>query len=217
MNIYEKLQKMRLELQELNIEKHGKNTFAKYEYFELADFLPHINKLMMDNKVTSVISFTKEMATLTLIDIDKPDSRIEFTSPMAEAKLKGVHEIQNLGAVETYQRRYLYIVAFEIVEADILDSGKVQPASTVAPQQSQQAVIPEYITDTNMLNDNPYAELCRLWAFAQWPPNDIQGYVQQWAARKNIQLDDTAYKAIFGELKAYLIESGMRIDYIPFK
>jgi hypothetical protein len=43
---------------------------------------------------------------------------------MAEANLKGNHEIQNLGAVETYQRRYLWMTAMEIVEHDILDSGR---------------------------------------------------------------------------------------------
>lgn len=122
MNIYEKLQKMRVELQALNIKKSGKNTYAGYEYFELGDFMPPINQLMQSNGVCSVVSYGAEAATLTLINIEKPEETITFTSPMANAELKGAHPIQNLGAVETYQRRYLYMTAFEIVEADALDA-----------------------------------------------------------------------------------------------
>ena len=36
--------------------------------------------------------------------------------------MKGCHEVQNLGAVETYVKRYLYQNAFEIVEADSLNA-----------------------------------------------------------------------------------------------
>jgi hypothetical protein len=42
---------------------------------------------------------------------------------MADANLKGCHPIQNLGAVETYTRRYLWVTAMEIVEHDALDSS----------------------------------------------------------------------------------------------
>ena len=49
------------------------------------------------------------------------NKKITFTSPMSEANLKGCHAVQNLGAVETYIKRYLYQNCFEIVESDILD------------------------------------------------------------------------------------------------
>jgi hypothetical protein len=57
---------------------------------------------------------------------------------MREANLKGTHPIQNLGAVETYSRRYLYTIAFDIVESDTLDSVQqpqnqwVQPTNNYA-------------------------------------------------------------------------------------
>lgn len=121
MNIYEKLQEARVELQGMNLKKSGKNSFAQYDYFELADFMPHINRIMLDKKLTGFCSFTEDLASLTLVNSEKPEERIVFTSPMSKANLKGCHEVQNLGAVETYQRRYLYTTAFEIVEADLLD------------------------------------------------------------------------------------------------
>jgi hypothetical protein len=50
---------------------------------------------------------------------------------MAEANLKGCHPIQNMGAVQTYSRRYLYVSALEIVEHDALDAttGSEAPKS----------------------------------------------------------------------------------------
>ena len=68
-----------------------------------------------------VISFTADTATLTLYDSDNGQS-IVFTSPMGSANLKGCHEVQNIGATETYQRRYLYVTALAIVESDTLDA-----------------------------------------------------------------------------------------------
>ena len=121
MNVFEKLQKARVELQNKGLNKSGNNKFAGYTYFELADFLPTINQLCLDLKLMTQTSFTSEIATLKVINAEKPDEVIEFTSPMAAAQLKGCHEIQNLGAVETYQRRYLLVTAFEIVENDALD------------------------------------------------------------------------------------------------
>ena len=43
---------------------------------------------------------------------------------MSEANLKGCHPVQNLGAVETYIRRYLWVAALEIVEHDAVDSSE---------------------------------------------------------------------------------------------
>ena len=123
MNVFEKLQKARIELQSKKMKKSGHNKFAGYQYFELGDFLPEINKLFAELGLCSAVSFGKDLAELKIVNMEKPDEVITFTSPMAEANLKGCHPIQNLGAVETYSRRYLYVTALEIVEHDALDSS----------------------------------------------------------------------------------------------
>jgi len=41
---------------------------------------------------------------------------------MSTASLKGCHEVQNLGAVQTYIRRYLWVCALEIVESDAIET-----------------------------------------------------------------------------------------------
>jgi hypothetical protein len=57
---------------------------------------------------------------------------------MSSAALKGCHDVQNLGAVQTYLRRYLWVNAFEIVEHDALEplTGKESPAITQTPKVS---------------------------------------------------------------------------------
>jgi hypothetical protein len=128
--VYAKLQKARMMLQAAPIKKSGHNKFANYHYFELGDFLPTINQIFNELGLCSVISFDKELATLRIVDTDNGSS-ITFTSPMAEANLKGTHPIQNMGAVQTYSRRYLYVSALEIVEHDALDAttGSEAPKS----------------------------------------------------------------------------------------
>lgn len=137
MNVYEKLQKARVELQARNIKQTGENKFAKYKYFELGDFLPHVNAIFNEQKLFSQVSFTSEVATLTIVNAEKPDEQVVFTSPMAEADLKGVHAIQNLGAVQTYQRRYLYMAALEISEHDALDGTTGRESTGQQRPQSQ--------------------------------------------------------------------------------
>lgn len=121
--IHNKLMVSRIRLQGTKLQKTGQNKFAGYSYFELGDFLPAIQTIMAEVGVCGVVSYTNEYAILTLTDIDD-GTQIVITSPMSKAELKGAHPIQNLGAVETYQRRYLWMTAMEIVEHDALDSSK---------------------------------------------------------------------------------------------
>lgn len=121
MTVYKKLQEARILLQNTKLNKSGKNKFAGYEYFELGDFLPQIQKICKDIGLCGVVSFDNSMAYLQINDTDDGTS-IMFTSPMSSAALKGCHDVQNLGAVQTYLRRYLWTNAFEIVEHDALDA-----------------------------------------------------------------------------------------------
>ena len=126
MNVYKKLQQARLKLQSAPLKKSGRNKFAGYEYFELADFLPTIQTIFAEVGLCGTVSFGTELATLTIVDTDATDNTqpnfVIFSSPMSTAELKGCHRIQNLGAVQTYLRRYLWVAAMEIVEHDALDA-----------------------------------------------------------------------------------------------
>ena len=121
MKVYKKLSDARIQLQATELTKSGHNKFAGYKYFELGDFLPAVQSIFNKVGLIDVISFTEDIATMVVYDVEDGSS-VTFTSPMGTANLKGCHEVQNIGAVETYQRRYLYVTALSIVEHDALDA-----------------------------------------------------------------------------------------------
>lgn len=123
MNIYEKLQEVKCKLVKMNLKKSGNNKFVGFKYYELQDIMPAINDQLRELKLTSVMRFDHELATLEIINTEKPDEKIQFTMPTSSANLKGCHEVQNLGAVVTYTRRYLWLTALDITEGDVLDGG----------------------------------------------------------------------------------------------
>ncbi len=118
--IYEKLANARVQLQSMKLKKSGKNKFAGFSYYELADFLPAINKIFLDLKICSNFSINEGIATLTVTDWEDNTKEV-FTSPIESLELKGCTKIQALGGVHTYLKRYLYLNALEIVENDMLD------------------------------------------------------------------------------------------------
>lgn len=120
--IEEKLQKCRVELQKKKLKKSGENKFAKFKYYELADFIPAINQLFAENKMFSNFSICGDTATLTITDCEDKSYQT-FTSNIADGDVKGCTAIQSLGAVHTYLKRYLYQNALEIVESDMLDGS----------------------------------------------------------------------------------------------
>lgn len=121
MNVYQKLQKCRVELQKSNLKKTGENNFSHYTYYELGDFLPKINELLDKYFLAGIFQFGTEEAKLTIINTEKLDETIVFSTPVSIAQLKGCYEIQNIGATQTYARRYLYVMAFEIAESEVMD------------------------------------------------------------------------------------------------
>lgn len=133
MSIYAKLAQARVKLQKENLKKTGNN--RSFKYFELKDFLPRVNEIFDELKMCAVVRYSSELATLTIYDCEKDES-IEFTSPMVQKALPSGTEIQNLGAIQTYQRRYLYLTALEIVEDDLVDS--IQPEKTEQKKQESQ-------------------------------------------------------------------------------
>lgn len=126
MNVYEKLTEARKLLQKAKIKQSGKNEDIGYSYYELADFLPEINKICDKLKACCIVSFTRDLATLFFVDSENPSEKIEFSCPMSTAKLSGCLEVQNAGAVQTYLKRYLYQNCFEIADKDIVNKNQKQ-------------------------------------------------------------------------------------------
>jgi len=123
-NVYEKLQEARVKLQNKKLKKSGRNSHAKFEYFELGDFLPAVNKIFAELKLFSHIDNIecdgKREMTLTIFDSENRDDHVVFHIPVVDTGM--IKGIQNIGALQTYGKRYLYMNALEIAENDAVDA-----------------------------------------------------------------------------------------------
>ena len=118
--------KIRVELQNSKIKKSGRNRFAGFDYYELADFLPKLNELMMKSGINDRFTIDENMARLELI---KGEERQEYTmpfkifpTPLNKSGQPSMQDIQYLGALNTYYKRYLYLNAFGITDGEVIDS-----------------------------------------------------------------------------------------------
>lgn len=140
LNLNESIANIKVELQESKLKMTGKNKFVGFNYFELSDFLPTLNKLLLKYKVndnftiTTDTTFGTDCAILTLI---KGEEKQEYKMPFRifetplnttinkiteeVEKTKCMQDIQYLGALNTYYKRYLYMNAFGITDGDVID------------------------------------------------------------------------------------------------
>ena len=124
-------------MNEIRIEKNGKNTFSNYDYFKPEEINKKVNPLFLqykifpifttyfkkfDMKVTEELDSVKtvteaqyaEIAMLKLIDILNPSEFLVYEMPLKEIEIKGANKMQNVGGVRTYAKRYLYMEALNI-------------------------------------------------------------------------------------------------------
>lgn len=203
MSVYKKLQQARIKLQSTELKKSGHNKFAGYQYFELGDFLPAIQTIFAELGLCGAISFTRELATLEIVDVED-GSKVVFTSPMEQAVLKGCHPIQNLGAAETYQRRYLWVTAMEIVEHDALDAttGSEEPTKKKTHRPTDGAL--------DALDDRRRRQVEKLAAGiqAQFDAGNEWSAWEMWDLRDKNLFDVDASTAVWDQLdskcRAYL-------------
>lgn len=143
MSVYKQLQKARAMLLSSDIKKSGVNKFAGFQYFELADVLPAITKIFDEVGLCGVVRFTSDTATLTIYDSeDINHGSIEFTSPLVYADMSKSQAIQNLGSTHTYMRRYLWLMAMEIVEHDAVDAAPQEEKPKAKPASKPAAPLP---------------------------------------------------------------------------
>lgn len=144
-NVYQKLNKARQMFLERGVQKTGKNMTIRYKYFELDDIVPAVTDIFNEIGLLSIVSFSETEAYLHIVDTDIPESEILFCSPMRfPTENKAVNPVQSLGAAQTYLRRYLYLLALDICEPDILEpqtekttETKVNKAPTTAEERQE--------------------------------------------------------------------------------
>lgn len=157
--------KIKVALQNIKLKQSGKNTFAGFTYYELSDFLPSLNKLMLENGVNDQIIIGKEYAELTLHKGSEKQTYtipfIMFETPKNKNGTDSMQHIQYLGALNTYYKRYLYLNAFGITDGEVIDAMNINDLDT-KPQNKQveQKPQPKAI---EKIDENQARALCLLF------------------------------------------------------
>lgn len=150
MNIYEKLLKTQVELK---APKGQFNAFGKYKYRSCEDILealkPVLDKfkltLFIKDDVIEVNTRNYVKATITLVNIEKPDEIIE-TSALAreEETKKGMDGSQITGASSSYARKYALNGMFMIDDTKDSDStnthGKEEKTEAERKKEAIEAI-----------------------------------------------------------------------------
>ena len=150
MNIYEKLLKTQVELK---APKGQFNAFGKYKYRSCEDILEALKHVLDKFKLTLFIkddvievntrNYVK--ATITLVNIEKPDEIIE-TSALAreEETKKGMDGSQITGASSSYARKYALNGMFMIDDTKDSDStnthGKEEKTEAERKKEAIEAI-----------------------------------------------------------------------------
>lgn len=148
MNIYEKILKAQVELK---APKGQYNSFGKYKYRSCEDILealkPVLDKLKLTlfikDDVIEVNTRNYVKATITLVNIEKPDEIIE-TSALAreEETKKGMDGSQITGASSSYARKYALNGMFMIDDTKDSDSTNTHgKEETKTDEEKKQAFL----------------------------------------------------------------------------
>lgn len=172
-SLNESIISIRVKLQNTKIKKSGKNKFAGFDYFELADFLPKLNELMLEENINDRFYIKDDYATL---EIQKGEEIATYTMPFVlfdtpltfkkdkngnllkdkngeYIQVASMQDIQYLGALNTYYKRYLYLNAFGITDGEIIDSMDNEDLQEEMASEAQIEYIKKLVDDIpSMLN-----------------------------------------------------------------
>ena len=133
MNIYEKICNVQSKIAGMKLHKSGKNKFGGFEYYELDDILPIINKECQKENLLLDFTFRENEAVITIRDCKTPEKIYRnsvLMPPLKELNSK-MNLPQSLGAYMTYLKRYLLMNTFLIPEKDTVDSEKLASMNNI--------------------------------------------------------------------------------------
>lgn len=141
LTIYEKIQKAKVELQKKDLKKSGFNKYSNYRYFELGDFVPFINEICLEVRLGTEFQYTEDQAFLIIRNLDNIDEVVKWPTPVKIPTLKGCNEMQAIGASQTFARKQLYTMAFDIAETDSIDAGATDEDAEEAKRKINKASV----------------------------------------------------------------------------
>ena len=166
MNITEKLLKARKLIKETSIQKEGRNTFSKYDYFTPSQVSELVNDVCQELKILVVFSLRKDEyglfgeLQLTNLLLSEDGGHETLTTQMRTEmpSITATNMTQQMGGCETYTKRYMLMSAFDITDNNLdFDSQDNRPKASPPPPQ----VDPE--TELDILSCNTIEELERFF------------------------------------------------------
>ena len=206
MNVYQKLIQARKMFQEADVKKSGINLFADFKYFELADIVPPKTRIFAELGLLDCVTFTPTDATLYLFNVDNPGEMIPFQSPMrplttvSQTGKNKMNELQGLGAEETYQRRYLYMMMLDIVEADSFDATSGQTAQVATGATSVESLNKSSSTRPASQNEREAVKKALTNTDGNADTAQVNAIIR--ALKKLREKDADRYEAYIGECQA---------------
>lgn len=161
MNVWAKLLAVRSEFYEVGTKKSGKNLHAEFMYFELEDIVPIAEPLFKKYGLLLVPSFTDGNATARIVNVDNAEEHIDFVIPLIFISEPGkfrMNEVQGVGAVVTYYRRYLYMVVLDLVESDGFDNQNNKKISEETPAPAPKPIKPVTTEERKAIKEELVAE-----------------------------------------------------------
>lgn len=167
---------IRVSLQNAKLKKSGKNKFAGFDYFELSDFLPKLNELMLEEDINDLFYIKDGDAVLELVKGEEINRytmpfvlfetpvNIKVDSNSGEAReVKTMQDIQYLGALNTYYKRYLYLNAFGITDGEVIDSMDNGNLAKAEPKAEPKATVKQIEMLVNLYSHDEMAKIFE-WA-----------------------------------------------------
>lgn len=225
MNVYEKLNLARLDFIRADVKKTGKHMKPNYMYFTLADISPVGTVILHENRLHLHITFDQTDCIGTVINLDNPAETEVYKIPTTHIESienkdgdKLTNDMQNLGSVQTYARRYMWLLVLDVVEHDDFDGNTdegtpidITPvAVNSAPVSSEErATIKTAVTQTKAMADElqlaALKTACEKWLDAdpsvQENVNQIQLYTANFTAITKAEWEEliTNINAVLGE------------------
>lgn len=107
-----------------DIQKKGRNNFQKFDYLEAEQIFPVVRDICETYKLRTKFEWDLDNNAMKLVIQDTEDGTVDTsTIPLAPitAQDPGKH-MQDIGRIQTYAMRYLYIQRFEIAVPDEIDN-----------------------------------------------------------------------------------------------
>lgn len=138
LKVLKKIQQARVEwLKELR-EKSAKNSHFRNTYFTLKDILPPVTKIFNELRLYSHFNLYKDHGALVIVDLESGE-REKYILPIQN--IASNFTMQNIGAVNTYTKRYLYMNALEIEENEDVIERDNTDNNPLVPKLSKEELI----------------------------------------------------------------------------